>query len=130
MSQQNAGRSASKRACPDCASGFEFQTLREFFNRRDFVRTAGAAAVTAIAGGVIGLPGVVARAADGTVIDPQDSAQCRRHVHRWLRQRQASSRDASETTVRFAPARAAERRRLRLGLCRSAARSVRHAGQQ
>jgi len=49
-------------------------TLRDFFNRRDFVRTAGAAAVTAIAGGVIGFPAVMARAADGTVIDPQDSA--------------------------------------------------------
>jgi hypothetical protein len=74
MSQQNASRPKSNRVCPDCESGLEFLKLREFFNRRDFVRTAGVAAASAIAGGVIGFPNVIARAAEGTVVDPRDSA--------------------------------------------------------
>ena len=29
--------------CPDCDSGFEFLTLREFFSRREFIKTAATA---------------------------------------------------------------------------------------
>jgi hypothetical protein len=73
MSQANQPSSKLNRTCPDCESGFEFLTLREFFNRRDFVKSAGAAAAT-LAAGAIGLPNVIARAADIAATDPKDAA--------------------------------------------------------
>jgi hypothetical protein len=74
MDQRQNGRPKSKRICPDCQATFEFLAPREFFSRRDFVKSAGVAAATAIAGGVIGLPRIMARAAEGTAIDPSNSA--------------------------------------------------------
>jgi hypothetical protein len=62
---QNSASSENK-SCPDCDSGFEFLTLRDFFSRRDFMKVAGA---TALAAGTMGLPNVLvrsARAADST----------------------------------------------------------------
>ena len=44
--------------CPDCASGFEFLMLREFFSRREFIKTA-ATATGVAAVGALGLPAVV-----------------------------------------------------------------------
>ncbi|HZZ28394.1 MAG TPA: DUF3500 domain-containing protein [Pirellulales bacterium] len=73
MSQSNQTNSKAQRICPDCESGFEFLTLREFFNRRDFVKTAGTVAAT-FAAGAIGLPNIIARAAEATVTDPKDAA--------------------------------------------------------
>ena len=40
MSQANQPSSKPDHTCPDCESDFEFLTLREFFNRRDFVKSA------------------------------------------------------------------------------------------
>ena len=51
----------SNAACPDCASGFEA------FTRRDFIRTAGASAVVA---GSLGLPRIAAIAADKPAAKP------------------------------------------------------------
>ena len=73
MSQANQPSSKPDRTCPDCESGFEFLTLREFFNRRDFVKSAGAAAAT-LAAGAIGLPSVIARAAEAGASDPKNTA--------------------------------------------------------
>jgi hypothetical protein len=73
MANQKTDSSASKTTCPDCESGFEFLTLRQFFSRREFVKSAGAAAVTAVAAGAVGFPVIVALAAEGTV-DPKDPA--------------------------------------------------------
>ena len=44
--------------CPGCDSGFEFLTLREFFSRREFIKTA-ATATGVAAVGALGLPAVV-----------------------------------------------------------------------
>lgn len=62
---QKSIRSAkpTDRACPDCESGFEFLTLREFFSRREFIKTA-ATATGAVAVGAFGLPSVIAHAAE------------------------------------------------------------------
>jgi hypothetical protein len=72
MSEIMANKPDSK-ACPDCDADFQFRKLREFFNRRDFVKTAGVATASALAAGAIGFPSVIARAAEATV-DPQDPA--------------------------------------------------------
>ena len=55
---QNSASSKNEQTCPDCESGFEFLTLRDFFSRRDFMKAAGA---TALAAGTMGLPNVLAR---------------------------------------------------------------------
>ena len=57
---QNSTSSSEKKSCPDCESGFEFLTLRDFFSRRDFMKAAGA---TALAAGTMGLPNVLVRGA-------------------------------------------------------------------
>src|SRR5262245_10316149 len=51
-------------SCPDCESGFEFLTLREFFSRREFIKTA---ATGVVAAGALGLPAAIARAADSSL---------------------------------------------------------------
>jgi Protein of unknown function (DUF3500)/TAT (twin-arginine translocation) pathway signal sequence len=57
---QNSASSPQNKSCPDCESGFEFLTLRDFFSRRDFMKAAGA---TALAAGTMGLPNVLVRSA-------------------------------------------------------------------
>jgi hypothetical protein len=52
---------SATRACPDCESGFEFLTLREFFSRREFIKTAASGVVAA---GALAVPTVVVRAAE------------------------------------------------------------------
>jgi hypothetical protein len=73
--------------CPDCDSGFEFLTLREFFSRREFIKTA-ATATGVAAIGAIGLPTVV-RAAEA-VGSATDAAAARA----------ATAKGAPETLVK------------------------------
>ncbi len=63
----------SKQACPDCDSDFAFFTQSQSINRRQFVKTAGVATVTAIATSAIAVPTIIARAA-GPQVDPSDPA--------------------------------------------------------
>lgn len=55
-------KNRSTRDCPDCQSGMEF------LSRREFVKGVGA---TAVAAGVLGLPSVVSRAADKPQTTPE-----------------------------------------------------------
>ena len=61
MDSSNKNDASRSKSCPDCESGFEFLTLREFFTRREFMKAAG---VTALAAGAIGMPTAVVRAAE------------------------------------------------------------------
>ena len=61
MDSSNKNNASRSKSCPDCESGFEFLTLREFFTRREFMKAAG---VTALAAGAIALPTAVVRAAE------------------------------------------------------------------
>jgi hypothetical protein len=60
-SDQSNQHAVPEKSCPDCESGFEHLTLREFFTRREFVKTA---ACGVAAAGVVGLPNVIVRAAE------------------------------------------------------------------
>ncbi len=92
--KKNSG-SKSKSACPDCDADFQFRKLQEFFNRRDFVKTAGIATASALAAGAIGLPSVIARAAEATV-DPKDPAA----IPAVLASEPASAKAIPETLVK------------------------------
>jgi hypothetical protein len=65
----NNDQSASAgRVCPDCESGFEFLTLREFFSRREFIKTAATATGVAAAASI--LPGAIVHAAEAAITKP------------------------------------------------------------
>ena len=57
---------AENRHCPDCESGFEFLMLRDFFSRREFIKSA-ATATGAVAAGAFAFPRVIAHAAESAV---------------------------------------------------------------
>jgi hypothetical protein len=89
-------RKPNPKACPDCHSEIPFQTVREFFDRRQFVKSAGIAAAGAIAGSTLCLPAVIAWGADSGVIDPKDTAA----IPAALNTSSAADSPAPETLVK------------------------------